>query len=336
MMKINYHSSHRNNVARMILLLSTFIGIVLIAGLLFGTVLLDIHPFTQTNSRANNLAAFVLELRLNREVLALCCGGMLATGSAILQGLTRNPMVAPDLTGMTSIGCLLIILCEILHGSSPLMNIMLGIIGSMLGFLLCIYLAKKRQRLMVVLTGITISFTATALIQLLMLKAPDHISDFLQFLNGSLYAASSQTMVMLTGMTLILMPLVFVLGKRFLVFALDEQTSRSIGVPFTAYQTSCFLVASMLIGSSLMGVGNMGFLGIVAPNIARYLCGQRPRYVFALSFLIGGLLYLLADTLGRCLVSPAEIPAGIMTNMITAPIFLYVLFHFYRGQDGWN
>lgn len=306
--------------------------------LMLGTTPLNLghlyHYFNYTDSEAN----FVITLRLQREIVAFCCGGLLALGSAILQNITRNPMVAPDLTGMTSIGCLLIVIAEIFWFKSAILNELLGITGAAIGFLLCFLLSKNFQtknRLTIILTGLSISFTANSIMQLIVLHAPQNMDDYLHFITGSLYATNGTAVAIVLLVTLIVVPIVFVVSKQFTVLTLDRETSLSIGVSLKKYWVFSFCVAALLIGTSVIGVGHLGFLGIVAPNIARMWVGHR-HYVFPLGFLIGGLIYLIADTLGRCLISPAEIPAGIMTNMISAPLFLYILFRYYRGQHEWN
>jgi iron complex transport system permease protein len=258
---------------------------------------------------------------------------MLALGSAILQGITRNPMIAPDLTGMTSIGCLLIVACDIFFFSSPILNIALGTIGAMIGFLLCFSLTRHNHtsnQSAMVLIGICISFSATAWLQLLLLKAPQQVDDYLYFLSGSLYATPHQTTSIILILTIILVSAAQFLSHRFAVLSLDDASLHSIGVPIKRFRVMSFIIASLLIGASVVGVGNMGFLGIVAPNLARFLVGNRPPSLFLLTFLIGGTLYLLADIIGRSIISPAEIPAGMMCNIIAAPLFLIFIFRLQR------
>lgn len=339
MIKTNYCFPYRRKFNRLVWSLVIFSCAIFIIGLMIGTTPIGMGKLFYYFSSGDTATNFIIKLRFQREITAFCCGGMLALGSAILQGLTRNPMVAPDLTGMTSIGCLLIVACEIFWFKSPMMNELLGISGAVLGFLLCFFLAKNyrsNNRLTVILTGISISFTANAIMQLLVLHAPQDMDDYLHFITGSLYAIEGLSVAIVLVITLIVVPAAFILSKRFTVLSLDDQTCQTIGVPVKRFLFIAFLIAALLIGTSVMGVGHLGFLGIVSPNIARIFVGDRSHYVFPLSFLMGGLIYLIADTLGRCLISPAEIPAGIMTNMLSAPLFLYILYRYYRGQHAWH
>jgi iron complex transport system permease protein len=311
--------------------------LLFIIGLMVGTV--PLHPAQLFSFGSSQEINFLLKLRFEREVMALCCGGMLAIGSVILQGLTCNSMVAPDLMGMTSFACafiIIIIICEMFFIKSVILNAALGVIGAIIGFLCCLFLSKNHRtnhRLSLVLVGVSLSFSLSALIQLLILKTPENMSVYLQFLTGSLYAVSQTAITISFLFMLITVPIAFILSKHFVIFFLDDQSACSLGVPLKTYRIICFFVAVVLIGSSVMGVGQLGFLGVVAPNIARLFIGNRPRYIFPLSFLTGAIIYLLADILGRCLISPAEIPAGIMANIIGAPLFLYILFRYYRGQN---
>jgi len=319
------------NVKKYTTILSFLLLVVFVAGLSLGTI--NINLFQEIFSHHEDMK-FILQMRIEREIMAICCGGMLATGSAMLQDLTGNKMVAPDLIGMTSVACLLIIICNLFWIKSPILNELLAITGSALGFLACLFLAKNNiaNRLGFVLIGVSISFALSAVMQLLILNAPESMDAYFHFMTGSLYATQFETVLIVISAVLIALPVCFIISKRFLVFSLDSATCHSIGVSIKTYRISSFLLAAFLVGSSVVGVGHLGFLGIVAPNLARLMVGNRPPHIFILSFLVGGLIYLFADILGRCLISPVEIPAGMLTNILGAPLFIYILFKYYRGQ----
>jgi len=337
MMNVEHHFPFQKKFNRLVIGFTTLLSVIFIASLMLGIIPIGLDELFHYFSSSDTSIHFTISLRFQREIIALCCGGMLALGSAIIQGLTRNPMVAPDLTGMTSVGCLFVVVCEMIWIKSPVLNLFLGVAGAFLGFLLCFSLTSRiRNRLTVILTGISISFTANAIMQLFILHAKEDIANYLHFITGSLYAVNGISVWIVFVITLMIVPLVFMLGRRFSVVSLDDQTCYSLGVPLQKYWITYFFLASLLVGTSIIGVGHLGFLGIISPNMARMLIGNRPQYIFPLSFLIGGFTYLLADTIGRCIISPAEIPAGIITNMMSAPVFLYILFRYYRGQHEWN
>jgi len=278
---------------------------------------------------------FLLKLRFYRIITAFLCGGMLALGSAILQTATKNPMIAPDLTGMTSIGCLLIIISQIFFTHSAISNVVLGIIGASLGFIFCFILSyKNNNRTSLIINGIALSFSASALMQIIILKAPREVENYITFLAGSLYATSFETCSLILTIATIVIPAALIFSRKLSVLTLDTETSKSLGTPIAIYIFISFFLASLLIGTSIIGIGNMGFLGIVAPNLVRIFVGNRSNYLFFLTFLIGGFIYLLADTIGRHILSGSEIPAGIMSNIISAPIFLIILYYFYREPNG--
>lgn len=307
-----------------ILLFTGLLILLLLASLFIGT-----EPI--------NASDFIIQLRINREITAVLCGGMVGLGSAILQGITRNEMVAPDLTGMTSIACLFIVIGALTLGKSPLFTLLFGILGSSLGFLVCYYLTYRKREintLALVLTGITLSFSASALTQLILLKANSELDEFLYFLSGSLYATTMTTTKLVMMMAVFCLPAAFLLSKHFSVLYLDEETSQSIGAPIKLLKLISMGIASVLIGSSVCAIGNMGFLGIVAPNLSRLMVGNRPTPLFILSFILGAFIYLSADIIGRIIITPAEIPAGITTNIISAPLFLFILYRYFRGHHG--
>lgn len=323
------HTKFKQAVILLILLSFAF----LFLNLIVGSVSLSLQSFNNSETH------FILMMRFSRGIVAFLCGGLMAIGSAILQSLTRNEMIAPDLTGMTSIGCLLIIICETFWIKSDLVNEILGILGAGIGFSLCFALLgfkKTNHRLAMILVGMTISFSATACIQLMLLKVPQNIDSALRFMSGSLYAMSSNTVIIVFLSTLFILPWIFIISKRFIMLSIDDATAHTLGVSIKKFRMFSFLVAALLIGTSLIGLGNIGFLGIVAPNIARLIIGNRSPYLFILSFLVGGFIYLVSDMLGRIIISPAEIPAGMMMNMLTAPFFLVVLWRYFRGVHEWH
>jgi len=309
--------------------------ILFITSLVIGTESITFQQLLSYITGHHTTSDFILQLRIHREATALLCGGMVGLGSAILQGITRNDMVAPDLTGMTSIACLMVVIGAYTIGKSPALTLILGVLGSAIGFLICYLLTCKRQdknKLMLVLIGISISFAANAVTQLILLHANNELDEFLYFLSGSLYATTFQTTKLVIIMALIAIPSALILSKHFSVLYLDDQTSQSIGAPLRRLQFISFSIASLLIGSSICAIGNMGFIGIVAPNISRMFVGNRPTSLFILSFIIGAFIYLTADLIGRTIITPAEIPAGITANIIAAPLFLFILYRYFRGR----
>lgn len=293
---------------------------------------LDLLYDTQT-------AKIVLPLHINRTIIAFCSGGLLALASYITQTTLRNPLIAPDTIGMTSVACLFILIKSIYFPTLFISPILIGILGAFLGVLLALMLSgsfSKNTGFTLLLVGIGLSFFTIAVTRIILTFGQQNVTPLLSFISGSLYGVTGTQASLIMLFTIILLPLCLLTSGSLRFFILDDMSLTSVGFSVTQFRCFYLLLSSILIGVSVMGLGNMGFLGVVVPNIIRLCLGHKIKSCMVNSFLLGGLLYLLADLIGRSIISPNEIPAGIVIDIICVPLFFIVLINVMRGRNARN
>ncbi|OZB95312.1 iron ABC transporter permease [Paenibacillus sp. XY044] len=285
----------------------------------------------RTLAGASSDSAFVIgTLRLPRLVLALLAGAGLSVAGAVLQGLIRNPLASPDVLGMTggaSVGAVAFI---------ALTDGMLGIrwlpVAAMAGALLVsslIYaLAWKNgvapSRL--VLIGVGISAGASSLtMMLLAFSSITSASKAYIWLTGSVYGATWEQVLTLLPWTLLFGSLAWANARHLNVHELGEHIATGVGASVQRQRLGLLFVTVALAGSSVALVGAVGFIGLIGPHLARRLVGSSYGALVPASALIGALLLLLADTAGRWLFQPLDVPAGVFTAAIGAPFFIALL-----------
>jgi iron complex transport system permease protein len=274
-------------------------------------------------------------LRLPRAIVAFVVGVMLALAGAVMQTLTRNPLASPDITGVTagaSMGAVLMILVWPNAGSGALPLAALG--GGAL-VALVIYLLAWRQGdspMRLILVGIGLGAMLSALQSILMLRADiEQLQRALYWLTGSIYARTWEHLYALLPWFLVLVPVVLLAARELNALHLGDEVAQGVGVAVT-WQRGLLLLASVgLTGAAISQVGTLGFVGLMAPHLARRLVGPAHEGALVVTGLVGGLLVLAADFMGRTLFAPVEVPAGIIIALIGAPFFIFLLWR-YRGE----
>jgi iron complex transport system permease protein len=273
-------------------------------------------------------ARIVQELRLPRIVVAVICGAFFAVSGAILQGVVRNPLASPDLVGVGAGAGVAAVVTLILLPSAPAWLLPVGaFFGAWLGFALVVVLALKGGEIApvrVALVGIAVGAALGATQQLVLVRAPDDIGRALAFLAGTVYGADWTRAVNLLPW-LALLPIAFLLSKKLDLLAFSDEVSSGLGVRLLLARVTCMSVAVALAGAAVTGAGVLGFVGLVAPHAARLLVGSRHALLLPSSALLGATLVVVADALGRGLLPPLEIPAGIVTTLVGSPYFLLLM-----------
>jgi iron complex transport system permease protein len=177
-----------------------------------------------------------------------------------------------------------------------------------------------------VLIGVGVSAAATALITLVIVATdPWNTTKALTWLSGSTYGRTMGQLVPVTVALLVLTPAVVLAARRLDVLALDDDTPRVLGMRLERSRLVVLGSAALLTSTAVSAVGVVGFVGLVAPHVARALVGGLHSRVLPVAALLGALLVSLADTAGRTVVAPAQVPAGLVTAMVGTPYFVYLL-----------
>jgi ABC-type Fe3+-siderophore transport system permease subunit len=279
----------------------------------------------------------VLELRAPRIGVALLCGAMFAASGAMMQGVIRNPLASPDLIGVgAGAGLAATLFLLAWPGAPPGGLPWAALAGAWAGFGLVLLLAREWRGagggggdslhpVRLALVGVAVAAALGAAQQLVLVRAPDGLGAALTFLTGTVYGADSLRLTRVLPWALVLLPAGLLLSRTLDVLNLGEDLAVSLGTRVNAMRLLCLAVAVALAGAAVTGAGILGFVGLLAPHLARLLVGGRHGRLLPVSVLLGAALVLAADTLGRALLPPLEVPAGIFTTLVGAPYFLYLL-----------
>ncbi len=278
---------------------------------------------------AGPLVTTVLSTRIPRLVAALLAGVALAVAGTAIQAVTRNPLADPGIVGVAggaSLGAVLVVTFSPLAGFWALT----GSAGAGAAVAAAVLFALSARggfasdRL--VLVGVGISCMTTALVTMLIVATdPFNATKALTWLSGSTYGRTYEHLLPLGAVCLVLVPLVWA-GHRYLdLISIDEDTPRVLGLNVPGTRLALLGCGVVLTGTAVAAIGMIGFVGLVAPHAARTLVGRRHRWVVPVAALLGGTLVVLADLLGRTVIAPDQLPAGLLTALIGTPYFLWLL-----------
>lgn len=310
------------------------IGIVLLAamvvvGLLAGSLWLRLGDLgLWLDDEAPALIDRALNERAPRTVAAAVAGASLALAGCLVQGTVRNPLAEPGVLGITAgSGLGAVIVVTLFGGSRPLL-VTSAIIAALITFAIVALLSWRDGFLpeRFVLVGIGIGYTITAISTFLLLRVdPWETPRLFTWLSGTTYGRTLPDVVPAAIVLVIAVPLTLACSRTLDLLALDEDTPRLLGIRTAPARLGMLLVAAVLAAVSVVAIGVVGFAGLIAPHLARYLVGSHHRRVIPTAMIIGALLVCIADTIGRTIVAPAQVPAGLMIALIGAPYFVWLL-----------
>ncbi|MEC0235793.1 iron ABC transporter permease [Paenibacillus kribbensis] len=311
-------------VTALLLLLLLGIGSVSVGALPIplrdiGSALVDTH---------SRFHFIVYEVRLPRTLVGLLAGMGLAVAGAILQSLIRNPLASPDVIGISKGAGFAAAAVIFLFPQSTAYTLPLAAFGGAVGTFLILLLLSRRLTLApaaLALVGVAMGAILMAATQYLIVTHPTNVNTALLWMSGSLWGRSWREVISLLPWIIILLPLVWASYQKLNIYQLGDETIASLGVHMTRQRLLLLLLAVTLAGISVSAVGAIGFIGLMAPHMARRLVGSHNQWLIPLAALLGANLMLLGDILGRMLIVPREIPVGIMTALVGAPYFVYLL-----------
>lgn len=280
----------------------------------------------------------IFDFRLPRIVIAALVGVGLGIAGAVIQSITRNALADPSILGINAgAGTAIVIFLFFYQGQvrgSDWMSVMMmplfGLVGGLVAaFLIYLFSWKdgklEPQRLL--LTGIAIASGLGAVSLFLTLKM--NAKDFemaVVWTSGSIYNANWQYISSILPWFVVLIPVIARKSYILDLFQLDEDSTRSLGVS-TEKEKAILLLSSIGMVSACVSVsGGIGFIGLMAPHIARRLVGNVHRYILPICGVIGALLVMLSDYIGRIVFAPAELPVGVIIAIIGVPYFIYLLY----------
>ncbi|MBU1306985.1 MAG: iron ABC transporter permease [Alphaproteobacteria bacterium] len=277
----------------------------------------------------------VLQLRLPRVVIAILAGGGMAVAGFLLQKITRNSLASPGVLGVIDGGALgvVIFLAALSDKSNTLVtSIVFQPLAAMAGATLgiaAVFLLSGSQSVSAVrllLFGIAVGAVAKALVMVMMLVGPIYrTSQAARWIAGAVNEVN-WTEIQITALLLLpLLALALAVARKLPPADLDEISARSVGLDLPVFRLLVFAVAAALTAVSVAFVGAIGFVGLMAPHLARLIVGRSMVAGIIGSFLLGAFMLVGADLVVRVLFSPTEVPAGTVTAIIGAPYFLFLL-----------
>jgi iron complex transport system permease protein len=268
--------------------------------------------------------------RLPRAAMSIAAGACLAASGALLQSVSRNPLASPDMIGITggasAAGVAFLVLTGGKFGLVWLSAS--AIVGAILIALVLFALAYKGgiSPLRLVLIGVAIQTAAGSLSSFLIIISPHYMANqAFNWLTGSVYGSSWNNVIALLPWAGILGFFAWSLARKANVHELGEEVAASLGSRITSERTLLILLSAALAGAAVSQVGPIGFIGLMAPHMARRLVGPSFGALMPVAACIGGMLLLAADTIGRTAFPPNDIPAGVFTAAVGAPFFIYLL-----------
>ena len=269
----------------------------------------------------------LMEYRLPRAVLAILLGGALAISGVLVQSVVRNPLASPDILGINNAAGLvavsvLMFLPNLAFYWMPIFAFLGGVLSFVILWIVCGF---NFRPIKMAIIGVALSALWAAISHYLMLTNPVEINTAMLWLTGSLWGRSWSYLNVVLPWLVVLLPLPFIFCRDLDTLGLGENKASTLGVTVNKVQISVLVLAVALSTTAVAICGPIAFLGLVAPHLARRLVGGRHRTLLPAALIIGALLLQLSDILARVIDPPTELPAGILTAIIGAPYFFYLL-----------
>lgn len=274
-----------------------------------------------------------LTVRLPRVLLAVVVGCALASSGVVMQGLFRNPLADPGLLGISSGAALAVALTIVMPFSlPPLLALYSHMISAFVGSLAISLIVFTLSRFghgglsRLLLAGIAINALCGAAVGVLTYISDDQqLRQFSLWSMGSLGQAQWPTLAVASSLILPACIATFFMSRRLNILQLGEEDAHYLGVNVRRTQLQLLLLSALLVGAAVAVSGVIGFIGLVIPHLLRMRIGADHRWLLPGSAMAGACLLLLADTLARTLVAPAEMPVGLITSIIGGPYFLWLI-----------
>ncbi|SMG52843.1 Fe(3+)-hydroxamate ABC transporter permease FhuB [Cedecea sp. NFIX57] len=265
--------------------------------------------------------------RWPRVLSALAAGAMLAAAGTLVQKMTGNPMASPEVLGVSSgAACAIVLLIFLVPGDVSAWQLPAGFAGAALTLLAMLVLARTGLapgRLL--LTGVALSTVFATLLTLYLASGDPRSGSVLTWLSGSTWKVTGQQALVSGGMALALIGLTPLVRRWLAILPLGGEAAQALGVALSRSRISILVLAAGLVAAATLCVGPLSFVGLMAPHMARMLGFRRAMPQLIVAIAIGAGLMLLADWLGRSVIFPFQIPAGLLATLCGAPYFIWLL-----------
>lgn len=336
-----FRDSYRRTRARRI----SFILVCIVACLILSIYSVTIGPYPMTMGDVidvlwnfitmqpqddTTIAHIVLNLRLPRIIGGIICGFALAVCGAAMQSMMKNPLADPYTMGISSgagfgAALAMILGIELIAGGGIVVN---AFVFAVIPAVVILFLSRFRKATptMMVLCGISLMYLFNALTQLFMLIAdPDDMSAVYEWMVGSLDGVSYDELLLVLLVTVIGSLYVQYMANQLNVMGIGDESAQTLGVDVERRRLVILMVITLVAASVVSFTGVIGFVGLVAPHIARTLIGSDNRYLIPASGVVGSLLLVASDILARTIASPVMLPVGVITACVGGPLFMLLI-----------
>lgn len=312
----------------LVILVSAVIA-AFILGNVIGTMDISVSDIIDTiagnHTGTNNKV--IWNIRLPRMILAALVGINLALAGSILQGVMKNPLADPSIIGISSGAGLFGIMILVVFPQWQNLVPIAAFVGAMLAAAIIYILAWKGgiDPTRIVLSGVAVSELFGAGISAILVFFSDRVHGALTFMNGSLSSRSWGEVHTILPYTIIGFILAVLFADKLNILVLGDDTARGLGLNVELTRLAFTALAALLAASAVSVVGLLGFVGLIVPHSIRLILGNNYRIMFPATALLGAALVMLSDTFARTVLSPTEIPVGIVMAVMGVPFFLYLL-----------
>lgn len=288
--------------------------------------------FSDKTNATENL--IIMQIRLPRLICCILCGGALGISGAALQGLFRNSLSDPYMTGISSGATFGAALSIFLGAGSNIIGLagtaacaFIGAIGITLIFFCLIWSrGKKVAPAFILLAGLSINMFFSGLVSLMMFLNHEKLDQIVLWTMGSLSSSCWNEVLLLLPGIIVGVILLLLCAKDLDIICIDEELAKSRGININRCRYVILLACALSVAVTSAFSGIIGFVGLIVPNAVRFITGPKHARLFTFSFIFAAAFLSICDLFARTIMSPAELPVGIITSLLGIPVFLVILF----------
>lgn len=309
----------------------TFLSILItVISLFIGSHSINIYNIFNSESIDNYI---FFNTRLQRVITGFITGGILAVSGLVFQSIFKNPIATPftlGVAGGASLGAAIYILFA---QSISLMAVFGQTIAALIGAVITIlivysfaFIKGRLNNITLLLAGVAVNFFTSSLIMFIQYFADIQKSyNITRYITGSLAAVSLNNILFLTPLSLAAFIIIYSYHKELDIISMGEYTAKSRGVNITSSITILYFTVSLSIATVVSATGPIGFVGMIIPHIIRMYVSFKNKILIPVSFIFGGAFLVLCDTVSRVIIAPAELPVSVVTSLIGAPFFIFLI-----------
>lgn len=320
----------------LIIIISSFtLLLAVIVSISFGSANIKlIDVFTAFSTENEVIKKIIFDYRLPRVLNSVIVGAALSCSGFVLQSLLRNNLAEPGLLGISAGAGFGAIIIFTFFSILPFwlltpFSFIFALLTTFIVFLVANNLSNKYNNFIssnkIILAGIAINALISSINAFFMIKAGNNVSQIVYWLNGGFNGKGWNEFYLSAGFILIGLIAAIIISKDLNILNLGEEVSVNLGLNIKRIQTYSIIISSLLAASAVAVAGIISFVGLIIPNISRLIIGSDYRYSIPFSIILGSLFLVIADLISRTIIIPSEIPVGIITSFIGAPVFIWLI-----------